>query len=248
MEEAGYQVTDQFEATHWWFRARRCLFLSQVRRASQELSLGKPSILDYGCGTGFNLCVLREFGQVTGADAKTDRILPYWKAGDTPLIDLAQPSAEQSRGKFDIVVALDVLEHISDDVAGLNDILSYLKPGGQAILTVPAYQWLWSGEDEISEHKRRYTRSMLLKVIRQVPAEIRFMSYFNLSILPLMAGAIYLARLFLGRGNRRSNLSHGSSWANEILYWVTSTEAGFVGKHQLRIPAGASIVCRLKKI
>ncbi len=99
-------------------------------------------------------------------------------------------------GRFDIVTCLDVLEHLDDDVAGLRTIRSLLAPGGQIVVTVPAYDWLWSGEDVISMHRRRYTRRRLLAAARAAGLDVLYASYFNLSVLPAMTAVVWKRRWF----------------------------------------------------
>ena len=120
MLSEGYRVTTDHEASHWWFRARRELFVGQVRRAAEELGFpGRPlRLLDYGCGSGFNLAVLSQFGEATGADVPSAPFDGPRRATGRPLLDLTGDLAAHA-GCFDIVTALDVLEHLDDDVAGL---------------------------------------------------------------------------------------------------------------------------------
>jgi len=149
-----------------------------------------------------------------------------------------------------------VLEHIDRDVDGLRRILQFLKPGGQAILTVPAYSWLWGDEDEISLHRRRYTRGSLLETCRAAGARVLFLSYFNLSILPLQAATIWGQRVARAlRGQRltgsgsipvKSSVSPAPPWVNEFLYRVTVFEDSLVGRQRWRLPAGSSLVCRIQ--
>src|SRR5439155_20308024 len=117
MEYEAYQATAEHEATHWWFLSRRELCLLQVRRAATELGFPQRplTLLDYGCGTGFNLSFLAEYGQVYGAELVAMVPAPYWKAVDFPLLDLAHDTTPY-HSRFDILTAFDVLEHIRDDV------------------------------------------------------------------------------------------------------------------------------------
>jgi len=247
MRREGYRVTAEFEASHWWFRSRRDLFRLQVEQAASEI--GAPDcdlrILDYGCGTGHNLSVLADYGSVRGADVPNPngeefRLDP---SGFAPRIDLGLDTTPY-HGGFEIVTALDVIEHIEDDVAGLRAIGRFLSPGGQVVLTVPAFGWLWSGEDDISEHKRRYTRAALAGVCEDAGFEVRYLSYFNFSILPAMAGVVWTRRLFARDDPPRSNLTGTTPALNELLYRVTSLEARWVGAERWRPPVGASLVCR----
>jgi 2-polyprenyl-3-methyl-5-hydroxy-6-metoxy-1,4-benzoquinol methylase len=249
MLNEGYRVTAEHEAAHWWFRARRELFLRQVRRAAGQL--GFPArrlrLLDYGCGTGFNLAFLSEFGEVTGADVPSPSPAPshaaWQRAGGPPIVDLTGDLTRYA-GRFHILTVLDVLEHLDDDLAGLRQMARLLVPGGQLVVTVPAYGWLWSGEDVISQHRRRYTRRTLLQRCHAAGLTVAWASYFNLAILPAMALVVGARRLLPAAG-ARSNLETGVGFLDPLAEAVATREARWVGDQRLRLPAGASLVCRL---
>jgi SAM-dependent methyltransferase len=254
VQRVGYEVTSDFEATHWWFLSRRDLFLGQVQIAAEQIRKTRPessvglSLLDYGCGTGFNLRFLSQFGDVTGADVAPESLVEFQKARGYPLFDL-RGDTSALEGAFDIITALDVLEHLDDDVGGLKMLATFLKPRGQIVLTVPAYDWLWGGEDEISLHKRRYTKRTLTRTCRAAGFDVLFSSYFNLSILPLAAVSIWSKRALSGRrALQESNLRPTPAWMNRLLYEVTAFENRRVGRGTMSLPAGASLVCRLEPI
>jgi SAM-dependent methyltransferase len=183
---------------------------------------------------------------VTGADRFRDYDSVYRRPHTFPMIDVERDLPAHAAG-FDLVTALDVLEHLDDDVAGLRTLRDLLRAGGQLILTVPAYPWLWGGEDVISEHKRRYTLGVLTQRCAAAALRVEYASYFNLSILPAMTSVIWARRLFSPNAQNQSSLSTPPRWLNEALYRLTAKEAEFVGTQRLRMPAGASIVCRLRK-
>jgi len=245
MQPEGFRVTAAHEERHWWFRARRDLFLRQVERAARDVGAPgrRPRILDYGCGTGYNLRFLARYGDVSAADVPSEAADAWRAVSGASWIDLGGDLAPY-RGRFDVITALDVLEHIDDDVGGLRAIGELLHPGGQLVLTVPAYRWLWSGEDVISEHRRRYTRASLERVCAAAGLALRFVSYFNLAILPMMAAAIWSERILAREAPPRSNLRAAPAWINEWLYRVTAREARWVGDERVRLPAGASLVAR----
>src|SRR5262249_42816037 len=154
----GYRVTAEHEDAHWWFRARREVFLAQVERAAA--ARGAPArqlrLLDYGCRTRLHLRSLAAFGEVRGAEP--GEVVPpeFRRAAGERILDLDTDCSAHD-GRFDVLTALDVLEHLDDDVAGLAHMRRFLAPGGQMVLTVPDYAWLWSGEAVIRRHRRRST-------------------------------------------------------------------------------------------
>lgn len=245
MQREGFRVTAAFEASHWWFRARRELVVAQVEMALRERGErpGRPRLLDYGCGTGFNLRLLARYGEAFGADVESEAAAEFRSVPEGRFLAI-DGDLTPHRKRFDLVTALDVLEHCDDDVAGLAQIRELLAPGGQILLTVPAYGWLWSGEDVISEHRRRYTRRALERVCGSAGLALRFVSYFNLSILPLAAGALWAERLLHPGAPPRSNLRELPPRVNEWLFRVVACEARGVGRERLRLPAGASLVAR----
>jgi len=247
MQREGYELTAEFEADHWWYRSRRELFLLQVKKSAEELASERPALrlLDFGCGTGFNLAYLSEFGEVHGGDIRNKDLDEFQIQQGFPMLDLEGDNSKYA-GYFDVLTALDVLEHIEDDVEGLSKIAEFVAPGGQIILTVPAYRWLWGGEDVLSDHKRRYTRKQLVELCRNAGCQVLFASYFNLSILPAMAGVIWTRKLFGRGGASKSNVQRTSGWLNSLLHNITGFEARLVGRQILHLPAGASLVCRLR--
>jgi len=248
----GYKVTREHQGSHWWYRSRRELTLRQVRRAAR--ALGHPgrrlALLDYGCAGGFDLAFLDEFGAAEGADM-TDAFAAEVDAGAHP-IHVVPRDLPRLLGRFDVVTCLDVLEHLDDDVDGLRTIRSLLAPGGQVVVTVPAYAWLWSGEDEISAHRRRYTRGALVAACEAADFEVIYASYFNASILPAMAAVVWGRRLFHRDWRTESNLTAGAGGSGltglaALARAVTAMEARFVGDEHGRLPVGASLVCRLRR-
>jgi SAM-dependent methyltransferase len=249
MLREGYELTAVHEARHWWFSSRRELFLRQVARSAAAIEARRDTrerlqILDYGCGTGFNLPYLARYGRAVGCDVADLALGEFGKSADHPRLDLKQ-DLSQHHGKFQIVTALDVLEHCDDDVAALQAMGRFLATPGQLILTVPAYAWLWSGEDVISQHRRRYTKKSLLQACERAGFSPLYVSYFNLSILPAMASVIWSRRVLDRATLQRSNLGPTAPWLNAGLQALTTLEARVVGGERLALPAGASLVARL---
>ena len=146
-----------------------------------------PSILEVGCGTGGNLAMLSRFGTLSAMELDdsarrmaTDRGVVEVQAGRLP-------DQIPSDGPFDLIVALDVIEHVADDVAAVNALRSRLTPRGRLLVTVPAFMFLWSEHDEINHHFRRYRRAGLTDVLVRSGLSVDHMTYFNTALFPLVA-------------------------------------------------------------
>jgi SAM-dependent methyltransferase len=143
---------------------------------------------------------------------------------------------------FDLAVSLDVIEHLGDDLAALRELRRVVAPGGALLVTVPAYQWLWSGHDEINHHHRRYTRRTLQRAAEQAGWKQARTTYFNSLLLP---AAIVLR--VLDRVNRaKTTESSLDLWVPpEPLNWLLerplALEAALIARGG-RIPAGLSLL------
>ncbi len=150
--------------------------------------LGLPArarILDAGCGSGRNMVELADLGTVTGIElSETSVELARERdAGEVVAGSvLEMPFPDDS---FDLAVSLDVIEHLEDDLGALRELRRTVAPGGALLVTVPAYQWLWSGHDEINHHHRRYTRRSLQRVAEQAGWNQVRTTYFNSLLLPV---------------------------------------------------------------
>lgn len=172
---------NEIETIHWWWEGRRELlrFLLEGKRPSR--------ILDVGCGTGETLTFLgnlfpksKLFGVDTSATAinfsKTRRHKNIYKASATSL-----PFKDNF---FDVVLFLDVLEHIKNDQSVIEEAKRVLKKGGSIIITSPALSFIWSVHDSEQGHKRRYTRRQIRKLAIESGLDIKFISYFNFLFSP----------------------------------------------------------------
>lgn len=180
MERAAYEAMASLEGRHWWFVGRRAILSDVMARLAGKTPL---KILEVGCGTGGNLEMLSNFGPVTGVEPDEAARAVSSSRSSAVVIDGRLPDGLGLSPKtFDVLAAFDVLEHLDDDTGGLKAAAACLKPGGRAILTVPAFPSLWSYHDELHHHKRRYTRSQFEALVRSAGFEIDHLSYFNMSL------------------------------------------------------------------
>ena len=159
MEQHTYGIMNDVEDKHWWFVGRRAILESFLARTVESIRQPNSTvrILDVGCGTGANLEMLKQYGESEGVDVSDDALEFCRKKGLKVHKGLAEelPFPDET---FDLVTALDVVEHLDDDIAGLKEMLRVLKTGGKTLIFVPAFMWLWGVQDDISNHRIRYTR------------------------------------------------------------------------------------------
>jgi SAM-dependent methyltransferase len=207
--------------------------------------LGLPArarVLDAGCGSGRNMIELSDLGTVTGIELSETSVALARQRDAGEIVAgsvLEMPFPDDS---FDLAVSLDVIEHLDDDLTALRELRRTVAPGGALLVTVPAYQWLWSGHDEINHHHRRYTRRSLQRVASQAGWTQVRTTYFNSLLLPV---AIVLR--VLDRVNRaKTTESSLDLWippapVNWLLERPLALEAALIGRGG-RIPAGLSLL------
>jgi SAM-dependent methyltransferase len=230
--------THLVEDRHWWYRGRRTV----IERLLDTLGLpARARILDAGCGSGRNMVELARRGTVTGIELSPTSVAIARERASGEIIEgsvLQMPFADDS---FDLAVSLDVIEHLEDDVAALRELRRTVAPGGALLVTVPAYQWLWSGHDVINHHHRRYTRASLRRAAEQAGWRQVRTTYFNSLLLPL---AIILR--VLDRFNTKATESSLDLWVppeplNRALEIPLLLEATAIARGG-RIPAGLSLL------
>jgi SAM-dependent methyltransferase len=172
------------EDRHWWFRGRWAVIEALLARAALPPS---PEILDAGCGTGGNLRRYAKIGRATGVDPSPEAVR---FCRERELDSVEQAGLEElpfADGSFDLIAATDVLEHIAAEREALRELWRVGRPGATLLLTVPAYTWLWSEEDQRLHHKRRYTLSQLRSVAGECGWSPMIGTYFNSLLLPAIA-------------------------------------------------------------
>ncbi len=241
MDRDYEQQTFQAEDRHWWYRGRRTVLDRVIDGLGIGGGSGPPRILDAGCGSGRNMIELARRGTVTGIELSAPSVEKARARGSGEVIEgsvLEMPFADDS---FDLAVSLDVIEHLADDRGALRELRRVVAPGGALLVTVPAYQWLWSGHDEINHHQRRYTLRSLRAVAESAGWRQERTTYFNSLLLPV---AILLR--VLDRLNRKTTESSLDLWVppepvNRLLELPLTLEAAMIARGG-RIPAGLSLL------
>jgi SAM-dependent methyltransferase len=184
MDRSVYQHMAEMDQRHWWYRARREVLAALIAREVRPPA--KAQILEIGCGTGHNLAMLAQFGRVDALELDDEaRALAEERLGRTVMRAPLPGLARVKKAHYDLVAALDVIEHIDDDRAALASIAARLKPGGKFVMTVPAHQGMWSAHDAVNHHKRRYSKTTLKALIDGSPLKLEKLGYFNSVLFPL---------------------------------------------------------------
>ena len=239
MQLHTYRITYEMERKHWWFVGRRKIIECFVERVCRDLAKRRPRILDVGCGTGANLQMLANYGVAEGADISPEA-LEFCRARGLSKVKLGPAEALPFEdASFDLVTGLDVVEHLDDDVAGLSEMRRVLRPGGRAVLFVPAFMFLWGVQDDISHHRRRYTRAELTGAIERAGLSVERSTYANITFFwPTLIGRLIMRVTGL---KPESEANINVSALNGILGGILGAENWWL--RRMNFPFGVSIVC-----
>ena len=239
MEPSEYEAMHAEELRHWWFRGRRRVLVDMLRQALRSPG-GSPRILDYGCGTGGNSAAYASFGAVVGIEPDAAAIRLAHIRGQAHYCRSSGTNLPFGHASFDAVLASDVLEHIEHDLQAVSEIARVLRPGGVAIISVPAHQWLFSRHDVALHHFRRYSKTGLRELLENGGLRIRRLSYWNAALFP----GICLHRLVEKSrpvGRPHSDTTTSPSWLiNEPLAGLLAAEARIL--RHVQLPWGVSLI------
>jgi SAM-dependent methyltransferase len=226
----------ELDERHWWYRARRDILAEVIRR---EIPLPPDArILEVGCGTGHNLAMLGRFGRVDGVELDAPaRALAERRSG-RPVLDARLPElAGIADGAYDLVAALDVVEHVDEDRASLAGMADKLKPDGRILVTVPMHPWMWTAHDVVHHHKRRYTARGLREAIEGAGLKVELLSSFNSLLFPLAAAARLAGK---ATGKQSSDDALPPAPVNKLFETIFGLERHLVGR--VPLPTGVSLL------
>jgi SAM-dependent methyltransferase len=244
MQQHTYAIMDEVEGSHWWFVGRRAILDSFLRQIVEKIRTPRSvlRILDVGCGTGANLEMLSAYGQAEGVDVSDDALAFCEKKGLKAQKGLAEslPFADEA---FDLTTALDVVEHLDDDIAGLKEMYRVTKKGGYSLIFVPAFMWLWGVQDDISNHRIRYTRSQIVERLRTAGYEIERATYANWTFFAPIFGGRMLMKATGIKPESENNIT--VSALNGVFGKLFGSERFWL--RHLDFPFGVSIVVVARK-
>jgi SAM-dependent methyltransferase len=211
MSNDWYELTDP---THFWIQWRFRL----LQNALKSIITSDTKILEIGCGNGL---VMYQFEkllnvQIEGCDLNSfalNNLLDI--SGKTFHYDIYDLQSDLLE-KYDVIILLDVIEHIDDDCDFLKTAMRYLKKGGIIIIGVPALQSLYSKYDLIGGHKRRYIKRGLIEKIKVIGADPIQCNYWGFTLLPL----VFIRKIYLYFSNNEDVIKKGFKPPYKLLNWV----------------------------
>jgi len=247
MEELAYQQYLD-ESNSWLHKGRRFLLeiiIEKVCHHQTANDKSKPKILEIGAGSGKSLDHIKGYREFHAVEIEKTAI--NLLKLDNRITKLYQQHIPfELNEKYDLIIAMDVIEHIEDDQAAFDWIYNLLNDGGILFTTVPAYQWMFSSHDVALNHYRRYSLTNFLS-LNNTNMEILYSSYFNFLLFPLAA----LSRIGKKIVNKnkteyKKQSSKLPKTINSVFYSILRIEAKLI-RSGIKLPFGLSVVTALKK-
>lgn len=239
MDDIIYLNMLKMERTHWWYKGRREIIGKMLTPFLPNYS----KILDAGCGAGGNMEFMGKYGSVVGIDISKEMIEHCCMRGlsatcgsieNTPFAD----------GDFDVILCLDVLEHLPDEELVLRELKRVVRSGGIMVFSVPAFDWLWGTHDDQNNHFRRYNYRQVVRILKKADLTILRSTYFNFFLLPFIWCVRRLSadRLIV----RQTDLELGAGCCNHILYKLLKLEGLLLNFTNLPVGVSQIVICRKK--
>lgn len=228
------------ETTNFWFRSRNELLFWALEKYFPHAE----SFFEIGCGTGYVLFgIQREFPNLRlyGSDIFSNGLsYAEQRLSDVSLFQMDARNIP-FENEFDVIGAFDVIEHIEEDEIALSSIFRAVKSGG-VIITVPQHQWLWSKNDEVACHKRRYSKKELAEKVENAGFRVLRMTSFVSFLLPLMVASRLRWQLGVGEQKDSGSELRQPPLLNALLKGICGIERSLI-RNGTSFPAGGSLLC-----
>ena len=243
MQKQEYRIMEDFEKEYWWHLGKRHLIKKLM---GEYFTRKRLNILEVGCGTGELTQLLQKHHNVMGIDVAQEAIDTCKARGITDVYnkDILELDTSKLKEKFDLVLALDVLEHIQEDVEAMKVINLLLKRDGYFFVNVPAHKFLWSGHDEALRHKRRYTMYELVQKLELSSFKIARKSYFVSFVFPIIFLYRTWGNLFNKRAYPKTSYVVLPRFANNFLTKLLKLEVSLMKFMNLKFGTTITVVAK----
>src|SRR5688572_5426013 len=207
------------------------------------------TVLDAGCGTGYNIEHYEKAGHTVFAfDIAKEAISGVQRKGFLRICQASVTEIPYRSGTFDFVFSFDVVQQLSmkEGEQALQEMHRVLKPGGRLFIRVAAFEWLRSSHDAELHTQHRYTRSELQALLKNAGFELRRATYANTLLFPVILLRRFLKKVGVGGGTDVKPLPSGLRWIDPIFRTIMSAEADFL-RGRGAFPFGLSVICYARK-
>jgi len=244
MRQDLYQELYDLEKDYWWHVGKRSLVEKLIQK---YLRPGKNrQLVDVGCGSGLMMEILKKYGEPHGVDLTEEALKFCRQRGLKNLYQADVTKLPFKKDQVDLVIALDLIEHVADDVAAFREFHRVVKPGGIIVISVPAFKFLWSYWDDILGHERRYTARSLATAITKAGFKVEKVGYSNsLILLPTFLMRKLKSLKKIDPEEQPSDFIPTPRALNKLLtsYYALETSAAA----NIRLPAGLSVIAVARK-
>ena len=225
MELREYETIHRLQIDNWWFGKGRNKIVIDVLRRSVDNFHGSR-LLDVGCSEGAFLDYLSQNKiNFTAIDNDQNAINFCKKRGHGDRVEQGDIlNLRFADNSFDVVTALDVIEHVEDDAAALNEIKRVCRKNGIIFFMLPAHQWLWSSNDIAYRHWRRYSKKMVRELLHNSDLEIITLTYFNILLFPAFILMTFVKKVFFPNKGRSNVLITVPKVINRLLSKILDLE------------------------
>lgn len=241
MQTDEYRRMYELEDHYWWFVGRRNLALKLLRKYLPKAQ--RPTILDLGCGTGVVSRELSQWSEPISLDMSPLALRFCQERNLTRPVLARSERLPLQDGQVDAVVALDILEHVENDIAAFAEASRVLRPGGIVILSVPAFRSLWGPHDVALMHHRRYRKAEVKARLQEAGLEPIRISYSVFFLFPVVVGLRVLEKR--KKGPAKASLIPVPEWMNRALIGLQSVEASMIAA--VPLPWGSSVIAVARK-
>jgi SAM-dependent methyltransferase len=238
VDRSAYVQHYQLDQKHFWRISKRKLVLEWMDRYLPPARGCK--VLDIGGACSLISQQLARFGEVTVVEPDRESVqLARSELGVNAIVG-SLPHGVNLPGPFDVITLLDVLEHVDEELESLRTIKRLLNEHGTLVLTVPAYQWLWSEHDSALHHRRRYSKARLRKSLDLSGFDVARISYYTSFLLPMVVLQRLGSRLRRSSAEPTYRVRVPNRMVNCALGAVMSLERWLL--RHVNLPCGSSLI------